>query len=317
MSTEKWIEFHFNPFFAVPIRLDVQRMVYSRNEMIKIPKEYENESMVVYLIRNNINGKLYVGITTRKLKKRMKEHRDVSLRSPSDTSILLYSALKKYGSENFSVSVLEKCKSRKDLELSEEKWIKLMNSLSNEFGYNILKGSKPLWCQTPTGGIKDSHKDTLRKRMNKLKDKYIEMNQKDWVVVDPSGKIQEITNLNKFCNENDLDSANMVKLTTFRKNSFHKGWQCFKKEEFSEDKVKKFTNGYRITKDDGTFEEFKGSLIKYTVTRDLDNSNLHKLRKGRIQKYKDVVKVEDIYIPQSSLSSSASNSSGNSANNSC
>ena len=133
--------------------------------------------------------------------------------------------------------------------------------------------------------------------MNELKDKYIEMNQKDWVVVDPSGKIQEITNLNKFCNENDLDTANMVKLTTSNIGSFYKGWQCFKKEEFSEDKVKKFMNGYRITKNDGTFEESKGALNKYAATRGLDNSTLHKLKRGDIQKYKNIIKVEGIYIP--------------------
>ena len=89
----------------------------------------------------------------------------------------------------------------------------------------------------------------------------------------------------------------MIKMTTFRENTFHKGWQCFKKEEFSEDKVRKFTNGYRITKEDGTFEEFKGSLIKYADIEKLDHSTLQKLRKNKIRKHKNVIKVECIYIP--------------------
>lgn len=264
--------------------------------MIKIPKEYENESMVVYMIRNNINGKLYVGITTRKLKKRMREHFDISNQSSNNAKSSLHHSLKKYGSENFSVSILEKCKDEKKLTEAELKWISALNTGEKKYGYNILT-NKYTFNQTRirTTNSKE-HKKILSDRMHKLKDEYIKIHQKEWVVVDPSGKTQEIINLQKFCRENGLNPANMVKMTTFKKDSFHKGWQCFKKEEFSEDKIRKFTNGYRITKEDGTFEEFKGSLIKYASPRKLDRSALHKIRKNKIRKYKDIIKVEDIYI---------------------
>jgi hypothetical protein len=36
--------------------------------------------------------------------------------------------------------------------------------------------------------------------------------------------------------------------------------------------------------------------MKYAATRELDMSTLHKLRRGNIKKYKDIIKVEDIYI---------------------
>lgn len=262
--------------------------------MIKIPKEYEDESMVVYLIRNNINGKLYVGMTTRKLKKRMKDHTLPNRSKRKKTRI--QSAILKYGSENFSVSILEKCKEREELAKAELKWINIFNSGKKINGYNIIT-QEYAFNQTKVGiPSSKEHKKILSDRMYKLREEYIKIHQKEWVVINPSGKIQEIVNLQKFCRENDLDPPNMVKMTTVKKSSFHKGWQCFKKEEFSEDKVRKFANGYKITKKDGTFEEFKGSLTKYAATRELDMSALHKLRKGNIKKYKDIIKVEDIYI---------------------
>jgi group I intron endonuclease len=262
--------------------------------MIKIPKEYEDESMVVYLIRNNINGKLYVGMTTGNLKKRMKAHVWSTRSKRKKTRI--QSAILKYGSENFSVSILEKCEEGEELARAELKWISIFNSGEKVNGYNIL--TQEYTFDQSKIGIPNSkeHRKNSSNRMHRLKDEYIKIHQKEWVVIDPSGKIQEIVNLQKFCRENDLDPPNMVKITTFRKNSFNKGWQCFKKEEFSEDKIRKFTNGYKITKKDGTFEEFKGSLTKYAATRELDMSALHKLRKGNIKKYKDIIKVEDIYI---------------------
>jgi hypothetical protein len=114
---------------------------------------------------------------------------------------------------------------------------KHINSGKKINGYNIL--TQEYTFNQTKAGIPSSkeHKKILSDRMYKLREEYIKIHQKEWVVIDPSGKIQEIVNLQKFCRENDLDPPNMVKITTFRKNSFNKGWQCFKKKSFQKIKL--------------------------------------------------------------------------------
>jgi group I intron endonuclease len=214
--------------------------------MIKIPKEYEDESMVVYLIRNNINGKLYVGMTTRKLKKRMKDHTLPNRSKRKKTRI--QSAILKYGSENFSVSILEKCKGREELAKAELKWINIFNSGKKINGYNIIT-QEYAFNQTKVGiPSSKEHKKILSDRMYKLREEYIKIHQKEWVVINPSGKIQEIVNLQKFCRENDLDPANMVKMTTFKKTLFTKDGNASKKKSFQKIKSENSRTDIRLQK---------------------------------------------------------------------
>lgn len=65
-------------------------------------------SMVIYVLKNKINGKQYVGQTTRNLKQRIAEHK-----SSKDTCI--GQAIHKYGLENFEISIIEKCKTIEEL----------------------------------------------------------------------------------------------------------------------------------------------------------------------------------------------------------
>lgn len=90
--------------------------------------------MVVYKITNNINGKIYIGQTTRSISERWKTHI-----SKHSGCVALKNAIDKYGVENFSLEIIEKHNDLDSLNKSEAHWIKQYNSISPN-GYNLMTG---------------------------------------------------------------------------------------------------------------------------------------------------------------------------------
>ena len=85
----------------------------------------------VYLVTNKLDGKKYVGQTTRTLEQRFAEH------SKADT--LLGKAIRTDGAENFSIEVLATCETQEELDEQERFFIaKLDCKFPN--GYNTMNG---------------------------------------------------------------------------------------------------------------------------------------------------------------------------------
>ena len=107
--------------------------------------------MFIYCITNLINGRKYIGQTTRDdIKYRWKEHR-----RPSRTS-LVKRAIDKYGLDSFRIEVVKKCNDIDDLNKSETEFIALSGTLAPE-GYNLDTG----------GGnrvVSEVTKETMRKK---------------------------------------------------------------------------------------------------------------------------------------------------------
>lgn len=95
----------------------------------------------IYCIKNKINGKEYIGQSIN-ISKRIYEHKKKALDYPEDRShnSILHQAIRKYGWENFEVSVLEEC-TVDLLDEREKYYIESRNTLAKN-GYNILSGGQ-------------------------------------------------------------------------------------------------------------------------------------------------------------------------------
>lgn len=93
--------------------------------------------VMIYLISNKINGKLYIGQTIQKIEVRFKRHLRDAINL--DRSYAIHLAIRKYGTHNFAVSVLDICSSIEEANDKEKYFINHFNSLSPN-GYNLRAG---------------------------------------------------------------------------------------------------------------------------------------------------------------------------------
>jgi group I intron endonuclease len=91
--------------------------------------------MIIYMFKNKVSGKIYVGKTKGSLENRVQEH----LKIMNKSKTIFHKALRSYGMKNFVVSVLEICDSLERLNEREVYWIKTLETI-NPRGYNLVKG---------------------------------------------------------------------------------------------------------------------------------------------------------------------------------
>ena len=89
----------------------------------------------IYKIWNDINDKLYIGQTSRRLSERWGSHCSDSKTGHTK----FYNAIKKYGIENFHIDIIEQVPDE-DMNKREEFWIKFYNSYHD--GYNSTLGGE-------------------------------------------------------------------------------------------------------------------------------------------------------------------------------
>lgn len=90
----------------------------------------------IYKIENKINGKIYIGKTLKTIEERWREHCKDFQRERCEKRPL-YSAMNKYGIENFIVKEVEQCE-ESVLSEREKYWIEYYNSF--KYGYNATIG---------------------------------------------------------------------------------------------------------------------------------------------------------------------------------
>lgn len=95
----------------------------------------------IYTITNTINGKLYIGITKCSIQKRFREHKHNAIRYKKINNHL-YSAIRKYGIQNFEIKVLKTCYSDKQLYRGEIYFIKKFDTTNRLKGYNNSTGGE-------------------------------------------------------------------------------------------------------------------------------------------------------------------------------
>jgi group I intron endonuclease len=97
----------------------------------------------IYIIKNNINNKIYVGSTLKSFDIRFKTHKK-QLQKNTHENPILQNAWNKYGESGFSFNIIE---SYDDIEINkllelERKYILLYDSNCRDFGYNICSVGK-------------------------------------------------------------------------------------------------------------------------------------------------------------------------------
>jgi group I intron endonuclease len=102
----------------------------------------------IYMIKNKIDGKIYIGQTTRPIEERFKNHQ-----KKSSNCRLIYRAIKKYGWENFEKDWYE-CPDD-DLNFDEELLVREMETLV-PYGYNLREG----------GGSNGKHSEETKQKIS-------------------------------------------------------------------------------------------------------------------------------------------------------
>ncbi len=90
---------------------------------------------LIYIIKNKINNKVYIGQTTHSVEERYKQHMKPSAHKKS---YKIYKAINKHGAENFYYEVLENDIPVEQLNEKEIEYIEKFNSYKK--GYNSTKG---------------------------------------------------------------------------------------------------------------------------------------------------------------------------------
>lgn len=100
----------------------------------------------IYIIRNTVNDKVYIGQTTMSVRERFMAHLKPSTHKKRGT-YKIYNAMDKYGKENFYYEILEENVPVSELDKKEIAYIKEYDSFDN--GYN----------STPGGNVRRIHEE--------------------------------------------------------------------------------------------------------------------------------------------------------------
>lgn len=152
----------------------------------------------VYKITNKINGKMYIGCTSQGIKKRFKEH--LYSHKKNRNNQYLYRAFRKYGPENFKISLLIEAETYEKMLSAEIKYIKKYDTYHN--GYNMTLGGEG------TVGNRNSGE--------KLK--------KTFTILSPEGKYVTHRGMSDFARKHNL-SRECISCLLRGKIESHKGWR--------------------------------------------------------------------------------------------
>lgn len=111
--------------------------------------------MIIYMIQNKLNGKMYIGQTRRPLKERINQHK---LDAENGVGFELHNSIRKHGWDNFEVTILDETDNIDKLNELEEYYISKYDSINK--GYNLALGGKNNTMDSPK--IRKHHDEIMR-----------------------------------------------------------------------------------------------------------------------------------------------------------
>lgn len=216
----------------------------------------------VYKITNKINGKIYIGVTSKTLNDRFRQHCRTKDIKPHFT---LYQAMNKYGVENFEIALITEAKTKEDMWILEIENIFFHQSFyQTQKGYNMTYGggsnapiteetrkklseaTKNFFRNNPEARLKlktktisketrkklsvfntgKLHSDESReKRRQTMLSKNIEYlhRRKTFDIVTPDGQLLHRTGIHQFCKEYGLGVPSVRDLLNGKRKTY-KGW---------------------------------------------------------------------------------------------
>jgi group I intron endonuclease len=240
----------------------------------------------IYKTTNIINNKIYVGKS--------------KFNNPDylGSGLKISGAIKKYGKENFSKSIIEECLDS-TVNAREIFWISQLNSNNEAIGYNISKGGEGgnhYWTtlteeektehnkkisNARTGQLLGPRTKKTKKKQSKSFWEHAEKNPeffkeralakcKSYVCVNHNTNIVYRTkNLKEFCEEQNLNFESMRHNARTRKNFYDKIWSCSfdKFDSIIDEEIIKLLEEEVQTNN----EAYKKKIGRYQKT----NGNLH------------------------------------------
>lgn len=124
---------------------------------------------IVYAHKNKINNKIYIGQTGMKPERRWNKGEGYK------TSTYFYSAIQKYGWNNFKHIILKENLNLEQANYWEKYYIKLYNSNNSKYGYNLNSGGRNFKISQQTK-IKMSKSHLGKKKSKQMKEKLRQIN---------------------------------------------------------------------------------------------------------------------------------------------
>lgn len=227
--------------------------------------------IIVYKITNEENNKVYIGQTTRSLKKRLYDH---ITKSNNGMQRKFHKAISDIGKEKFKISQICECTNNEIANILELYFIKKYNSIIE--GYNTNMQSI----------ISDSNRGIKNGMYGKIGKKSIIA--RPIIAIKYDDTISEWDSMNLFCNENKECDVRNVQAVAAGKRSICSNYCFFYSEEYTEEKLiekrSKSAFSRRVTlldKDNNLIKHFKNldeaaletNISKHAISYRIKNKN--------------------------------------------
>lgn len=260
--------------------------------------------MFIYEIYNSVNGKKYIGQTTRQYTLRWSEHR-YNLYNNKHPNSKLQRAWNKYGSDVFKFNIVRECSTLEELNTLEEQYV-----LNNKNGYNLLNGgNNKHWSyesrkklSTTKKGKPNGQKGTKRTPLSLERKLKLSMSARPSGyadLVDPNGILHKVYSVKTFAQEHNIWFSGLRTLFAEKPCFHYKGWRLATKDSigvnFSDqqyDRRKQISKGRRpngfpsLLNPSGEICIVEDTLTSFCKNHKLNTSSVSNLINKKITSYK-------------------------------